>query len=113
MVLPPFVVRRVVVALRALGAEAEEQARGPRGDGYHVEFAVRLVVRRDWFAQMGQDKIDRPVLVRPAARGEQAMDHLVPTAVARLELLVQPRLHRAEIGLAGASGQKEVGPEGG
>ena len=71
------VVRRVVVALGALDLLAEEQPRRPRGQRNGVEFEV------------GQDVIDRPVLLVRAGRRDQLMDDLVPGPIGR-ELLSQP-----------------------
>ena len=44
VVLAPFAVERVIVALHALGADAEEEPGGARGGGDHVPFAVLACV---------------------------------------------------------------------
>ena len=78
------VVRRMVVALGALDLLAEEEPGRPRGQRDRVELEV------------GQDVIDRPVLLVRARGRDQVVDDLVPGPIGG-ELLAQPAPERTAI----------------
>ena len=84
VVLAPFAVERVIVALHALGAQAKEEPGGARGDRDHVPAAVLvksdsdarpfLLSSLDFFAEVVGDVVDGRVLVG-LARGGQDVGH--------------------------------------
>lgn len=115
MVLAPFAVEGVIVALDALGADAEEEPGSTRGGRHHIPLAVLAGILLDFLAEVVQHVIDSRIAVGVALAADEIRGGLRPvggTFLFALELVVEPIVHLGLIMFARArAGQQMDRPQ--